>query len=120
MHFEITKGNIFLGKGLPPYNAQNPYTYIHLYPQKAWNLAFLAHNRRIFLRKGASGNPQTYKFKLLKGHAFYLTKYNLFLHKGALPWTPVRALPLDPIRDPIGGPRPHSWVLALRARCFSR
>ena len=30
MYFEITKCKIFLGKGLPPYNAQNSYTYIHL------------------------------------------------------------------------------------------
>ena len=30
MHFEITKCKIFLGKGLPPYNTQNSYTYIYL------------------------------------------------------------------------------------------
>ena len=43
----------------------------------------------------------------------------IFLHKGALPWTPVKGFPLDPIRDPIGGPGPHSWVLALRTWYFS-
>ena len=29
MHFEITNFQIFLGKGLPPYNTQKSYTYIH-------------------------------------------------------------------------------------------
>ena len=48
----------------------------------------------------------------------YLTKYKFFLHKGTLPRTPVKGLPLDPTRDPIGGPGPYSWVLALRTWCF--
>ena len=40
-----------------------------------------------------------------------------FLTQGALPWTPVKGF--APGGGPIGGPKPHSWVHTLRARCFS-
>ena len=65
----------------------------------------------------------TYKSKLLKGLKLCILphkKKKKILHKGALPWTPVKDFPLDPIRGPIGGPWPHSWVLALCNWCFSR
>ena len=50
-------------------------------------------------------------------YTIFLTKKGLqiFLHKGALPWTPVKGF----APGPMGGPRPRLWVLAFRARCFS-
>ena len=44
-----------------------------------------------------------------------------FLHKGALPWTTIKGVSPGPHQGPYrhGGRGPHSWVLALRARCFS-
>ena len=43
-----------------------------------------------------------------------------FLTQGGRCLEPLsRTKPLDPTRGPIGGPGPHSWVLALRTRCFS-
>ena len=64
----------------------------------------------------------TNKSKLLKG-----LKLCILPHKKKKSYTrgrclgPLsRAFPLDPIRGPIGGPWPHSWVLALCNWCFSR
>ena len=39
-----------------------------------------------------------------------------------MPWTPVKGFAPGPHQGPyiyIGGPGSHSWVLALRAQCFS-
>ena len=125
MHFEITKCKIFLGKGLHPYNTKNPYTYIHLDRKRPEIWHFWITNRKIFLRKGAlplTCNTQiiyTYDYIRAWNHALYLTKYKCSYTRGHCLGPLSRALPLDPTKGPIGGPGPHSWVLVLRARCFS-
>ena len=127
MHFEITKCKIFLGKGLPPYNIQKSYTYIHL-DQRA-GLKFDIFSSPIiecYYSRGRcplatlkSNTLTNLKYLRTWNYAFYLTKYKFSYTRGCCLGPLSRALPLDPTRGSIGGPGPHSWVLALWAQCFS-
>ena len=109
----------FLRQGLPPYNAQNSYTYIHLDKKTKQNK--IKQNKKKQKKKGAEififstpivafsyargrfplATPKSYTLKILNylrawNYAFYLTKYKFFLHKQVLPWTPVKGFSPGP------------------------
>ena len=110
-----------------PLTSHTIYILIHFDPKK--DLKFGIFSSLIVGLSYARGGPlqppkkfiYTYKSELLKSLKLYILPHliQIFLHKGALPWTPVKGFPLDPIRGPIGGAEPHSWFLALRTWCFS-
>ena len=110
MHFEISKCKSFLE------DAPLPHTkFIYFWPKKDLKFGiFSSLNRRIFLRKQSP--KMNIGPKIMHSTS---PKTNFSYTRGRCLRPLSRAFPLDPIRDAIGGPGPHSWVLALRTWCFS-
>ena len=105
-----------------PLTTHKIHILIHFDPQK--DLKFRLFSSLI-IEFSYANNPQNeytrtnLNYLRAWDYAFYLTKNKFSYTRGRCLGPLSRVFPQDPIRDPIGGPGPYSWVLALRTWCFS-